>query len=245
MIVNHLVSILIDPGSNLSYVAPQTIDKCKMQPIRHVKLWLVQLATRTKRKVVDVIPACQFIMGGFPTRVALNILPLGSYDLLIGMDWLAAYKTKLDCYHKTLECVNEEGRKTTLQGIQKHVSVRQILTLQMKKYCRKGCSLYAIQVQKSVDNEKPNIGDHPILREYKDVFPEEVPGLPPRRDMDFLIEITPGAVPASRTPYRMSTPELVELKLQLKEMMDKGYIQSSVSLWGALVLFVKNKYGTL
>jgi hypothetical protein len=140
------------------------------------------------------------------------------------MDWLGSYKTKLDCYHKTLECVNEEGRKTTLQRIQKPVSVRQISALQMKKYCRKGCSLYAIQVLESVENDKPNLGDQPILREYKDVFPKEVPGLPPRRDINFSIELTLGAVPTSRTPYRMSMPELIELKLQLKEMMDKGYI---------------------
>jgi hypothetical protein len=171
MIANHLVSILIDPSSNLSYVAPQTVDKCKLQPIRHVKPWLVRLAIGTKIKVIEVIPACQFITGGLPTRATLNILFLGSYDLLIGIDWLAAYKTKLDYYHKTLECVNEEGRKTTLQGIQKPVSLRQILALQMKKYCRKGCSLYAIQVLESVENEKPNLGDHPILREYKDMFP--------------------------------------------------------------------------
>jgi hypothetical protein len=124
MIANHLISILIDPGSNLSYVAPQTVDKCKLQPHRHTKPWLVQLATGTKRKIAEVIPACQFTVDGLPTQATLNILPLGSYDLLIGMDWLAAYKTKLDCYHKTLECVNEEGRKITLQGIQKPVSVR-------------------------------------------------------------------------------------------------------------------------
>jgi hypothetical protein len=116
IITNHLVSILIDLCSNLSYVAPQTIDKCKLQPVRHVKPWSVQLATKTKRKLAEVIPTCQFIMDGFPTQVTLNILPLGSYDLLIGMDWLATYKNKLDCYHKILECVNEEGRKITLQG---------------------------------------------------------------------------------------------------------------------------------
>jgi hypothetical protein len=107
MITNRLVSILIDPGSNLSYVAPQTVDKCKLQPVRHDKPWLVHLATGTKRKVTEVLPACQFIMDGLPTQATLNILPLGSYDLLIGMDWLSSYKTKLDCYHKTLECVNE------------------------------------------------------------------------------------------------------------------------------------------
>jgi hypothetical protein len=184
-------------------------------------------------------------MGGLPTQATLNILPLGSYDLLIGMDWLTTHKTKMDCYHKTLECVNEDGRKMALQGIQKLVSVRQILALQMKKYCRKGCSLYAIQVLDFIENVKLNLEDHLILREYKDVFPEEVHGLPPRRDIDFSIELTPGAVPASKMPYRMSMPELVELKLQLKEMMDKGYIQPSVSSWGVPILFVKKKDGTL
>jgi hypothetical protein len=79
-------------------------------------------------------------------------------------------------------------------------------------------------VLESVEDDKENLEDHPILREYKDVFPEEVLGLPPRRDIDLSIELAPGAVPMSRTPYRMSTLELVELKLQLKEVMDKGYI---------------------
>jgi hypothetical protein len=184
-------------------------------------------------------------MGEFPTQATLNILPLGSYDLLIGMDWLATYKYRLDYYHKTLECVSEEGRRTTLQGIQKPVSVRRISELQMRKYCRKGCPLYAIQGLESVEDEKPSLKDHPTLREYRDVFLKEVQGLPPRRDIDFSIELALGPVPVSRTPYRMSTPELVELKLQLKEMVDKGYIQPIMSPWGALVLFVKIKYGTL
>jgi hypothetical protein len=76
-------------------------------------------------------------MNGLPTQATLNMLPLGSYDLLIGMDWLTTYKTKLDYYNKTLECEYEKGRKITLQGIQKIVSVRQISALQVKKYCKK------------------------------------------------------------------------------------------------------------
>jgi hypothetical protein len=99
----------------------------------------------------------------------------------------------------------------------------------MRKYCRNGCLLYVIHVLESIENDKPSLEDHPILGEYRDVFLEEVLGLPPRRDIDFSIELTSGVVPMSRTPYRMSTPELVELKLQLKEMMEKGYIQPNVS----------------
>jgi hypothetical protein len=115
----------------------------------------------------------------------------------------------------------------------------------MRKYCRKGCPLYAIQVLESVEDEKTSLEDHPILREFRDVFLEEVLGLPPRRDIDFSLELAPRVVPVSRTPYSMSTPKIVELKLQLKKMMDKGYIWPSVSPWGAPVLFVKKKYGTL
>jgi hypothetical protein len=85
-ISKHLVSILIDPSSNLSYVSPQTVEKCKLHQVKHVKSWLVELATVTKRKVTEVIPACQFVMNGFPTQANLNILPLGYYELLIGMN---------------------------------------------------------------------------------------------------------------------------------------------------------------
>jgi hypothetical protein len=100
-------------------------------------------------------------------------------------------------------------------------------------------------VLKTTEGVKPSPDEHPILREYRDVFPEEVPSLPPRRDIDFLIELASGSVLMSRTQYRMSTKELVELKLQLKEMMEKGYIRPNVSPWGAPVLFVKKKDGTL
>jgi hypothetical protein len=161
------------------------------------------------------------------------------------MDWIATHKARLDYYHKTLECVSKEGIRITLQGIQKPVSVRQKSALQLRKYCRKGCPLYAIQVLKSIKRDKPSLKDYPTLREYGDVFLEKLSGLPSRRDIDFSIELAPGAVPVSRTPYRMSTPELVELKLQLREMMDKGYVRPNVSPWGAPVLFVKNKDSTL
>eukprot|EP00253_Pinus_taeda_P021979 PITA_21979 len=85
----------------------------------------------------------------------------------------------------------------------------------------------------------------PVVQEFADVFPEEIPGLPPKRDIDFTIELVPGAAPVSRAPYHMSTPKLTELKMQLQELLDKNYIRPSVSPWGAPVLFVKKKDGTL
>ena len=85
----------------------------------------------------------------------------------------------------------------------------------------------------------------PVLKEYVDVFPKEILGLPPKRELDFTIELVPSAVPSSKAPYRMNILELNELKSQLKELIDKKYIQPSVSPWGALVIFVKKKDKTM
>jgi hypothetical protein len=90
----------------------------------------------------------------------------------------------------------------------------------------------------------PNLKDHEILEEFEYVF-KEVLGLPPKRDIDFSINLMLGATPVSKNPYRMSTPELKELQIHLEELLNKGYICPSVSPWGAPVLFVKKKDGTL
>jgi hypothetical protein len=89
-----------------------------------------------------------------------------------------------------------------------------------------------------------NIEYYAVLKEFGDVF-KEILGLRPKRDIDFSINLIPGEAPVSKTPYRMSTPELKELQMQLEELLKKGYICPSVSPWGAPVLFVKKKYGTL
>lgn len=85
----------------------------------------------------------------------------------------------------------------------------------------------------------------PVIQELADVFPEVILGLSPKRDKYFTIELILGAAPISRAPYRMSVPELTELKMQLQELLEKSYIHPSVSPWGAPVLFVKKKDGTL
>jgi hypothetical protein len=124
------------------------------------------------------------------------------------------------------------------------VAVREILAMQLKKCYRKGYQLYATRVEEASRDVVSNLEDHEVLKEFKDVF-QEVPGLPPRRDIDFSINLMPGATPVLKAPYRMSTPELKELQLKLEELVKKGYICPSVSPWGASVLFMKKKYGTL
>ena len=117
--------------------------------------------------------------------------------------------------------------------------------MQLKKLCRKCCELYATRVLEKIENEIPKLEDYHVLQEFQDVFFDEVPGLPPKWDIDFTIELVPGAPPVSKTPYRMSTPEMLELKMQLQELLQKNYIRPSVSPWGVSVLFVRKKGGTL
>lgn len=87
--------------------------------------------------------------------------------------------------------------------------------------------------------------DIPVVREFTDVFSDELPGLPPDREIEFSIDLVPRITPISQAPYRMAPKELKELKVKLQELIDKGYIRPSVSPWGAPVLFMKNKDGTL
>ena len=132
-----------------------------------------------------------------------------------------------------------------VQGILNKVCVRQIYALQAKKCVRKGCKLFAVNIWDVESNREQRIEDVPVLEKFKDVFPEEILGLPPKQDLEFSIELTPRWVPTFKAPYCMSALELVELKLQLQELIEKGYIRPSVSPWGALILFVKKKDGTM
>jgi len=240
------ISILIDPGASLSYVSPRIVEKCKLQKCKFQKSWLVQLATGTKRKVTDYAKGCEMNMNGFDTQAHLNILPLGSYDLLIGMDWLEKHRVILNCYDKTFSGVDHIGNRFIVKGIPKKTMIREISALQMKRSIQKGCKVFVFHViNNNGENKKTELENIPVINKYIDVFPYEILGLPPKRDMEITIDLVPGLVPVSKAPYILNILELKELKAQLHELIDKKYIRPSVSPWGAPVLFVKKKDGTL
>ena len=174
-----------------------------------------------------------------PPKIDLNILPLGSYDVLIGMDRLEQHHVMLDCLYKSILCTDRKGNHMNIQGIHKKVFIWQISSLEVKRCIRKGYKLFAVSIKDVYTEREQHIEDFSVLVYFKDVFPEEIQGLPPKRDLDFSIEMTPRSLPASKSPYRMSALELVELKLQLQELIEKGYIQPSMSPWGAPILFIK------
>ena len=136
-ILNTSVSILIDVDACHIYVAPKIIDICKLIKVKHDKPWLVQLATCTKWEVSKIVKGCE---------VNLNILPLGSYDILIDIDWLEKHHVMLDFLHKSIFCIDSEGNQVKIHVIPKKVFLRQISALQEKKCIRKGCKLFAVNI---------------------------------------------------------------------------------------------------
>lgn len=123
MINNHAFTILIDSGASHTYIDPKVVEILHLPRSKHGKYWLVQLATRTKRKFVELVKSCPVDMNGLSTKEDLNILTLGSYDNLIGMDWLDQHNFILDCHSKEFTCLNEQGNPISVQGIPREVTI--------------------------------------------------------------------------------------------------------------------------
>ena len=160
------------------------------------------------------------------------------------MDWLSKHKAIMDCAKKivVLKCPNLS--EVTLQGIRSEPIPKVILAMQARHFLRKGCEAFLALILDS-KREQVNFKNIPVIREFPDVFPEELPRVPSEREVDLSIEVVQGTTPILRAPYRMAPTELKELKTQLQELLDKGFIRPSVSPWGASILFVKKNDGTL
>ena len=209
---NQPITILIDSGASHSYIDFNIIEISHLKRSNHNKYWLVQLSMGSKRNINELVKDCQIDMNGLNTKVYVNNIPLGSYDYLIGMDWLEKHHVVLDCYNKTITCLDEEGKQGKIQGIPRVVVVREISTMQLKKSFMKGCQVFATHMEEASKDKVASIEDHLVLRDFEDVF-GKILGFPPKRDIDFSIDLVLGAAPMSKTPYIMGTPELKEFQM--------------------------------
>ncbi|GJR21193.1 reverse transcriptase domain-containing protein [Tanacetum coccineum] len=150
----------------------------------------------------------------------LLLIELGSFDVIVGMDWMAEHRAEVVCYEKYV--------------------------LRNSKYIDQGCQVFLIQMMKEEKTEisERRIEDVPVVRDFPKVFPEDLPGLPPTRQVEFHIELIPGAAPVACAPYRLAPAEIKALAEQLKELSDKGFIRPSSSPQGAPILFVIKKDGS-
>jgi hypothetical protein len=155
-------------------------------------------------------------------KTDLLLLDLERMDVLLGMDWMTRHRVSLDIFSRTMEIDSPDHEATILYLPQRE--------------CNNFCA-------NAIEGIK--LKDIPIVCEYPDVFPDDLPGMPQDRDIEFVIELQPGTALISKRPYRMPPNELAELKIQLQDLLDKGYIHPNASPWGCPTLFMKKKDNSL
>jgi hypothetical protein len=159
----------------------------------------------------------------FPTN--LVVMGTQEIDIILGMNWLHKKQATASCDKRTVRLVSPSGEEMVIELIMPNLE--------------EGACYHM-----SVDGKEANLLETiRVVSEFPDVFPEELPSIPPERKVEFSIELEPDTAPISKRAYRVSRPELVELKKQIDKLLEKGYIRPSTSPWAALVLFMEKKYG--
>ncbi|KAJ8754270.1 hypothetical protein K2173_002170 [Erythroxylum novogranatense] len=233
---------LIDHGSSHSYICVGEMFDKEMLIDQLEYDMHVTSPLGSSVLVNQVIRNCPVMIQGSEYATDLIKLPFHEFDLILGVDWLSKHQAVIDCKAKTVFLRRPDQSELVFHGGCTRALTNVVSAMQAQKLLRKGCEAYlAFVLDSQKDGAKEKLLEIPVVNEFPDVFPEELPGLPPEREVELSIEVVPGTAPISRAPYRIAPTELKELKLQLQKLLDKGFIRPSVSPWGAPVLFVKKK----
>ncbi|GJS68976.1 putative reverse transcriptase domain-containing protein [Tanacetum coccineum] len=214
---NCYASMLFDSGADISFVLTTFSALLDVAPSILDTSYAVKLADGRISKTNIVLKGYTLGLLGHPFNIDLMRIELGSFDIIIGDN-----------------C--DGGSKLNI-----------ISCMRTQKYIEKGCQVYLAQVtsKKAKDkSDEKRLEDVPIVREFLKVFPDDLPGLPHARQVEFQIDLVLGAASVARAPYRLAPAKMQELSTQLKELSDKGFIRLSSSPWGAPILFVKKKDGS-
>ncbi|GJV71507.1 putative reverse transcriptase domain-containing protein [Tanacetum coccineum] len=207
---NRYASVLFDSGSDRSFVDARFSSMLNIEPVEINASYEVELADGRVVSTNTVLKGFTLNLVNHLFEIYLMPIELGTFDVIIGMDWLVKRDAVIICG---------------------------------EKYIERGCHLFLAHVTEKKSKDK-RLEDVPVIRDFPEVFPDEFPGLPLSRQVEFRIDLVPGAAPVARAPYRLTPSEMRELSVQLQELLEKGFIRPSSSPWGAPVLFVKNKDGS-
>ncbi|GJW17581.1 putative nucleotidyltransferase, ribonuclease H [Tanacetum coccineum] len=211
------------PIADFSFISTEFVPLLNAEPsiLRHG--YVIKVANGKKVEIDRIIRGCILELGD--SLFTIDLIPFGhgSFDDIIGMDWLSKHKAKIVCHEKVIRIPLESGKVLWVQGERTKESPKSMNSTKM---------------------DEPKLGHILILRDFLEVFLEDLSRLPPQRHIEFCIDLVPGSTPTVNSPYRLTPSEMQELSEQLQELQDKGFIRPSHSLWGAPVLFVKKKDGS-
>ncbi|GJY98652.1 putative reverse transcriptase domain-containing protein [Tanacetum coccineum] len=246
---NHYASILFDTGDR-SFISTAFSSLINIAPTPLENSYDVELADGKIVGIDTIIRGCTLNFLDHPFNIDLMPVELGSFDVIIGMDWLRRCHAVIVCDEKLVQ-VPYGNETLTFRGNESSNGRESRLTViscsKAQEYMAKGCQVFLAQISAKKEEDKSEgkqLKDVPTVRDFPEVFPEDLPGLPPARPVEFQIDLIPGAAPVARAPYRLAPSEMKELSEQLQELSDKGFIRPSSSPWGAPVLFVKKKDGS-
>ncbi|KZV44276.1 hypothetical protein F511_10395 [Dorcoceras hygrometricum] len=200
------------------------------------------------RVLFDTGASHSFISDSFVVEHGLCTVPLSdvvSVNCIVGMDVLSNYRASVDCFHGILRFRPLSGEKWDFYIQDSRSKIPLVYAMEMFSLLSLGNSGFMIYAVDASSSSSVQLSDFPMVRHFPDVFPEEIPGFPPRWEIHFSIELVPGTTPISRAPYRLTPAELREIKAQLDDLLEKGLIRPSMSPWGAPILFVKKKDGSM
>ncbi|KAJ9544983.1 LOW QUALITY PROTEIN: hypothetical protein OSB04_024690 [Centaurea solstitialis] len=227
--------ILFDSGATNSFMSHDYVRYMKYVPF----MLPIPFTVDTANGVTLV--ADRTIMIFFVDLIPIDIR---GFDVVIGMDWLIKNRAVIICYKRMVQIPVRNRDYLYIYGERRTGDVKIISMLKTLRCITKGCTSFLAYVLDATNEVKKTVKDVPIVCEFQDLFPDDLPGLPPNRQVEFHINLAPGAAPIAKTPYRLAPAEMKEMRNQLKELLDKGFIQPSTSPWGAPVLFVKKKDGS-
>nr|GEW11706.1 reverse transcriptase domain-containing protein [Tanacetum cinerariifolium] len=239
---NRYASILFDTGADRSFVSTAFSSQLAITPTTLDHYYDVELADGRIIGLNSILRACTLNFLNHPFNIDLMPVELGSFDAIIGMDWLAKYHAVIVCVEKIVRIhwgneiliVHDDGSD---RGNETRLNI--ISYTETQKYMLKGCHVFLahITTKETEDkSEKKRLENVPIVQNFPEVFLEELPGLPLTRQVEFQINLIPGVAPVARAPYRLAPSEMKELSDQLKELSEKGFIRPNSSPCGAPVM---------
>jgi hypothetical protein len=219
------VVVLFDSRVSHSFISTAYVGKHNL-PLALLRCQMIVSSPGGDMPARQLCPKVNLKMRGVDFVANLIILESKGIDVILGIDWLSKYKVFIDYAKKSIKMTTPEGKEMEFIA-------EPVVTAKGVTNCAKENQLDASQGS-----------EVPVVNKFPDVFPEELPGMPPDRDIEFVIELKPATAPIYKTPYRMATPGLAEFKEHVKDLLEKGFIHPSSSPCGALVIFVPKKDGT-
>ncbi|KAH0712585.1 hypothetical protein KY289_008544 [Solanum tuberosum] len=243
-VFDFTIYALLDPGVSLSFVTPYVAMNFDVIPKQLSEPFSVSTPVGEPIIAERVYRDCPISVNHKSTMAYLVELDMVDFDVILGMDWLHACYASVNCRTRVVKFQFPNEPVLLWKSSSAVPKGRFISFLKARKLVFKRCVYHLVRVNDS-SVEVPHIQSVPVIKEFPEVFPDDLPGVPSEREIVFGIDLVPDTHPISISPYRMALAELKELKDQLKDLLNKGFIQPSVSPWGAPLLFVRNKDGSL